>query len=81
MTRLTLYTRPGCHLCDDLKAVVARVAEKYPVELIEIDVSGNPRLEREYGSDIPVLVRDGVVVARHRLSEAALARLISLTSP
>lgn len=77
MTRFTLYTRPGCHLCDDLKAVVARVAERYPVELTEIDVSGNARLEREYGADIPVLVRDGVVVAQHRLDEAALTRLLS----
>jgi len=70
--RVTLYSRPGCHLCEDAKAVVARVARTHALELCEIDISGDPDLERQYGHDIPVVAIDGRVVARHRITDADL---------
>jgi glutaredoxin len=45
---LTLYSRPGCHLCDDMKGVIARVARTIPVTLEEVDVSTDPELEARY---------------------------------
>ena len=42
---LTIYSRPGCHLCDDMKAVVRRAAETIPLHLEEIDISSDPQLE------------------------------------
>lgn len=74
--RVTLYSRPGCHLCEDVKAVVANVARTRAIELCEIDISGDPDLERQYGHDIPVVAIDGRVVARHRITEAELAELV-----
>ena len=57
MTTLTIYSRPGCHLCDDMKALVRRVARTVatPITISEIDVSTDPDLERRYGQEIPVL--------------------------
>lgn len=60
MTRLTLYGKPGCHLCDDARAVVAAArASGRRFELEEVDVSVDPRLHRRLGERIPVLEIDG----------------------
>ena len=69
---LTLYTRPGCHLCDDLKATLLQVQRRQAFELTEVDISRDPSLERRYGRDIPVLLIDGIEAARHRIDEADL---------
>ena len=74
---LTLYTRPGCHLCDDLKEILLRVRRRQAFELREVDISGDPALERRYGHDIPVLLLDGVETARHRIDEADLIRRLT----
>jgi glutaredoxin len=79
MIALTLYSRPGCHLCDDMKAVIARVARDrgIAITLDEVDISTDPDLESRYGLEIPVLVVDGKKVAKYRVSEAELARVLS----
>ena len=76
MISLTLYSRPGCHLCDEMKVVVARVAGAIPLSLQEIDISTDPTLEARYGLEIPVLLVEGKKAAKHRVTEAALARLL-----
>lgn len=75
---LTLYSRAGCHLCEQMKAVIARVGRRVPLEIEEVDVATDPELERRYGHEIPVLVLDGREVAKHRITEAQLMRLVSL---
>ena len=72
MIRLTLYTRPGCHLCDTMKNVVGEVAREEPVTLREVDVTGDAGLERRFGTEIPVLAHGERVVARVRTTRAAL---------
>jgi hypothetical protein len=57
--RLTLYTRADCCLCDEMKAVVQRVAEKMPLMIEEIDVDSTPDLQRQYGHEVPVLLING----------------------
>ena len=54
----TIYSRPGCHLCDEMKAIVERVAlAGTPSVTIEvIDISSDPDLESRYGLEIPVLL-------------------------
>ncbi len=59
MTRLTLYGKPGCHLCDDARAAVAAVRARRSFELEEVDVSIDPVLNRRFGERIPVLEIDG----------------------
>jgi glutaredoxin len=77
---LTLYSRPGCHLCDELKAVVARVARTTPLALDEIDISTNPALEANYGLEIPVLLVNGKVAAKYRVGEDELRRILAARS-
>ena len=81
MTALTLLTRPGCHLCDAMKATVAQVHARYPLVLHEIDISTRPELVRQYGNDIPVLLDGDRVLARHRISASQLSLALSETSP
>jgi glutaredoxin len=56
---LTLYGKPGCHLCDDARAVVREALAGRDVALREVDVTLDPALERRYGERIPVLSLDG----------------------
>jgi thiol-disulfide isomerase/thioredoxin len=75
---LTLYSRPGCHLCDEMKAVVQRVigAAGVPATVEEIDISTDADLEERYGLEIPVLLIDGRKAAKYRVTEAELARIL-----
>lgn len=64
MRRLTLYTRPGCHLCDEARAIAeALVAEHSSIELEEIDIDSDDDLLRAYLERIPVMALDGRVVS------------------
>ena len=76
MTSITIYSRPGCHLCDEMKAVVYRFAGE-SVTIEEIDISTDPDLEARYGLEIPVLLIDGKKVAKYRITEADLRRMLS----
>ena len=75
---LTLYSRPGCHLCEDMKAIAHRVARAAdePVTIDEIDISTDPALEARYGLEIPVLLIDGRKAAKYRVTEGELTRLL-----
>lgn len=73
---LTLYTRPGCHLCDEMKVVIAELRQHRAFVLTEIDISTDDALERRYGHDIPVLLLNGDEVARHRVGAQDLARML-----
>jgi Glutaredoxin-like domain (DUF836) len=74
--RLTLYGRADCELCDEMVAVVERVAGESGLRVESVDVDGDPRLAAEYGFDVPVLCIDGQKAFQHRVTEAALrARL------
>lgn len=76
MIVVTIYSRPGCHLCDEMKAVVARVARSVPLALEEIDISSDPDLEERYGLEIPVLMIAGRKAAKYRVTEEDLRRLL-----
>jgi len=76
---LTLYSRPGCHLCDEMKAVVARVVRELetPVTIDEVDISTDADLEARYGLEIPVLLIDGRKAAKYRVAEGELRRILT----
>jgi glutaredoxin-like protein DUF836 len=75
---VTLYSRPGCHLCDDMKAIVAGVVRSMstPVTVEEIDISADPGLEARYGAEIPVLLVNGLKAAKYRVTEEELRRVL-----
>ncbi len=76
MIALTLYSRPHCHLCDEMKAAIARVAREIPLTLEDIDISSDAALEARYGLEIPVLLVDGRKAAKYRVSDEELRRIL-----
>jgi glutaredoxin len=76
VARVTLYGKPGCHLCDDAREVVERVRAHHPFELREVDVSLDPELYREYGERIPVLELDGEELFEFHVEEAVLVEWV-----
>ena len=76
LRRLTIFSRPGCHLCEEMRAVVERVSQRVrvPFEIQEVDISTDPALEALYGRELPVLMIDGRKVAKYRLADDDLVR-------
>jgi glutaredoxin len=72
VARITLLGRPGCHLCDDARTVIERVAADLGVGWEERDITASPDDMREYWDKIPVTLVDGVQVDFWRVSEARL---------
>ena len=79
--RLTIYSKPGCHLCDEMKSLVHRVVAEHSnthdISIDEIDISNDHDLLARYGLEIPVLLIDGKKVAKYRVAEEELTRMIS----
>ena len=74
--RVTFYTRPGCHLCDDARAVVQRVCASVGEQFAEVDITTDDRLHARYLERIPVLALDGEELFDFFVDERALrARL------
>jgi glutaredoxin len=74
MTRLTLYGKPGCHLCEEARQAVLAARQRRDFELEEVDVSSDPALQRLYGERIPVLAVDGEVAFELGVNPEALLR-------
>ena len=65
---VVIYSRPGCHLCDDAKAVILSSGCADRIELEEINIESDEELLKKYKYDIPVIVINGVDTFMHRVS-------------
>ncbi len=74
--RITLYSKPGCHLCDDARAVIARVCAEVGTDFEDIDISSSTDLMSAYGEQIPVTLVDGRQHDFWRVDEARLRRAL-----
>ena len=70
--RITLIGKPGCHLCDEARSVVARVAGDLGVGWTELDITRDGELAEQYWEQIPVTLVDG---RRHDFWHVDEARL------
>ncbi len=77
--RITLLSRPGCHLCDDARGVIRKVADDLGVEWEERDITQSEADLREYWEKIPVTFVDGVQHDFWRVSEDRLRRALGLS--
>jgi glutaredoxin len=71
-TRVTLFAKPGCHLCDDAREVIARVCADVGTSYQEVDITTDPDLQRQYGEQIPVTLVDGAQHDFWRVDEQRL---------
>lgn len=72
MKTVTFYTKSGCHLCDAVESTLVAVGRLRPFRLVRRVISEDPADYEKYRHDIPVVLVDGVEVARHRLSHQQL---------
>jgi glutaredoxin len=78
---LTLYGKPGCHLCHEAREVVKRALLARAVPLEEIDVSLDPALFARYGERIPVLELDGELLFEFVVDEDLLQQRLDRVTP
>ncbi len=71
---LVLYTRGGCHLCEEMKREIARARLDAPHALREVDIDRDPELVRRFDRSVPVLEIAGRIAFKGRLSAAELER-------
>jgi glutaredoxin len=69
---VTLYSRPGCHLCEAARPLLDHLAADLGLQLAEVDIESDPALERQYRWAIPVICFDGAELARAPIRPARL---------
>ena len=69
MPRVTLYTRAGCHLCEDAKEVLECARGRAAFELEILDIDRDAELCRLYNEEVPVIAIDGVKAFKYRVTE------------
>ena len=77
MATVTLYGKPGCHLCDQARAELEHLRSKAPFTIEEVDVSLDPTLNRDYGERIPVVSVDGYELCEYEIDALARERLLA----
>ncbi len=75
-TKVIIYSRPGCHLCEEAKDAMkaANCADAYVLE--EVNIENDPELLERYQLDIPVITFNGVEAFRHRVSPAEFRKQV-----
>jgi glutaredoxin len=71
---VTLYTRPGCHLCEEAKAAIAPLLREFGAVLREVNIDEDPVLKERYGWGIPVIFIGQRKAAKHRVDLAQFRR-------
>jgi glutaredoxin len=71
---ITLYTRPGCHLCEEAKALIEPLLSEFGATLREVNIDDDAELKRRYGTDIPVLFIGAHKAAKHRVDPVKFRR-------
>jgi len=71
---VTLYTRPGCHLCEQAKAVIEPLLREFGGSLREVDIDDDSVLTERYGLDIPVIFLGAHKAAKHRVNPLQFRR-------
>ncbi len=78
---VTLYGRPGCHLCDEARAVVAQAATRTDLVLREVDIESDDEIFKAMLERIPVVAIDGVEHAELFVDLEALVAALSSPAP
>lgn len=77
MAVVTLYTRQGCHLCDEAKQVLAEARRQAAFDYREVDIDGVPELRQRYNEEVPVVAIDGAKAFKYRVELKDLLRRLA----
>jgi glutaredoxin len=78
--QVTLYTRRGCHLCDEAKHVIESARSRAPFDYEELDIDSDPRLRQLYNEEVPVIAIDGKKAFKYRVTTAELLKKLAARS-
>ena len=77
MSRVVMYGKPGCHLCDDAREIIRSVCGELGVEWSEVDITQDDQLFTQYGEQIPVTFIDGKQHDFWRVDPARLRKALT----
>lgn len=72
--RIEMFSKPGCHLCDEARDVIEQARSRYPFEFQIINIENDPTLEAAYGEEIPVVRINGNKAFKYRVDSQGLER-------
>lgn len=76
MHRITIMTKPGCHLCEVAKQTISKIVGSHASVMVEeINILENPDLHDKYKNDVPVILVDGVERFKHQVDPDKLSQL------
>jgi glutaredoxin len=78
--KVTLYTRAGCHLCDEVKQVIEAVRLRIRFDYEEFDIDTDPQLRLLYNEEVPVILIDGRKAFKFRVTAAELQKKLAARS-
>jgi glutaredoxin len=73
---VVMYTRRGCHLCDEAWAILEAARQRFGCALRQVDIDADPALAERYGTQVPVVAIDGKVYFHGRVNAVLLHRLL-----
>ncbi len=73
---VTVYSRPGCHLCEDAVRDLTQLQAQTPFTLEEVNVEADPALEAKYGEQIPVILLNGAFVSEYIVDQDQFRQLL-----
>lgn len=75
---ITLYTREGCHLCDEARVAIIPLLREFGATLREVDIDDDPVLHNRYTNDVPVIFVGSQIVGQHQADLARLRKQLEL---
>lgn len=78
--KVTVYTRAGCHLCDEVKQVIESVGQRIRFDYEEFDIDSDPQLQLLYNEEVPVVLIDGRKAFKFRVTAAELQKKLAARS-
>lgn len=70
------YTKEGCHLCNDVKELLCRLRDRFPLVIHEVDITIDDALYERYKTIIPVVTIDGQFTLETKIDEADICRYL-----
>lgn len=74
LLEVTLYTRHGCHLCEEAKSQIAPLLAEFGAQLREVNIDADPELHKLYNVDVPVIFLGGRKIAKHSVDPTQFRR-------
>jgi len=76
VTEFTVYSRHGCHLCEDLLQQLSALRQAHDFTILEVDVDSRPRLIEQYGLQVPVVTCGDEQICHYFLDQAAILQCL-----